>query len=625
MGQSAPISNRASSVRRQPAGSRGFALLSPQFLDELRSRVALSNVVNRTVPLKKAGNEFKACCPFHQEKTPSFWVNDQKGFYHCFGCSAHGDAIRWLTDARGMTFMDAVTQLAGEAGLELPKPEPEEIARRQHASGQHEILEAAVTHFQKALAGRDGDSARDYLKRREITGDTIDEFRLGYAPEGRNSLTRSLGAFSPEQLVEAGLLISVEGKEPYDRFRNRVMVPIRDPRGRTIAFGGRILGDENPKYLNSPDTFLFDKSRVLFNFDRAAPASRQAGRVIVVEGYFDVIALDQAGIREAVAPMGTALTDLQLEQLWRLVDEPILCFDGDSAGRKAAERASFKAMESLRSGKQLRIVLLPDGQDPDDLLRSRGLVAFEQAVEQAMPLASFLYTSELNKIDTDRPEQRAHLRKSLDDLARSCSDRFVADEFARSFKELFYEDFGWKRKQMQAVFRSAVRSSPRVAPDLARSFVRSALYGLTRFPAVAATHLEEVGRIDIAHPSLQRWRDAIGEAVVVNPNLSGDGIRQLLDERLLPETLRRDVRYDLRFGFTHQKTSEERAVKQLEMLVTFLSHEQALKEQMAEHDKMATEATEGDKYEAIEAVRQQLREARATLFYAGANWDGELQ
>ena len=261
MGQSAPFLPSRNAGSPGVSSRRGFALLSPHFLDELRARVTLSNLVGRTVPLKKAGNEFKACCPFHQEKTPSFWVNDQKGFYHCFGCGAHGDAIRWLSDARGMAFMDAVKQLCEETGLELPKAAPEEIARQERAAGQHEVLEAAAEYYQRMLSQSDASAVRSYLEKRDISEEAIIDFRLGYAPEGRGNLTKALAVFTAQQLIEAGLLISVEDKEPYDRFRNRIMVPIKDPRGRTIAFGGRILGEGEPKYLNSPDTFLFDKGR----------------------------------------------------------------------------------------------------------------------------------------------------------------------------------------------------------------------------------------------------------------------------------------------------------------------------------------------------------------------------
>lgn len=625
MGQDTPvIPSRELETRARTGAKRGFALLSPQFLDELRARVTLSQLIGRTVPLKKAGNEFKACCPFHDEKTPSFWVNDQKAFYHCFGCGVHGDAIRWLTEARGLAFMDAVKLLADEVGLELPKPEPEEVARQERATGQQEVMEAAAQYFERMLGQSEGAGARNYLKLRDVESASIGDFRIGYAPDGRTNISRALDRFTPDQLIEAGLLISVDEKEPYDRFRNRVMVPIKDPRGRVIAFGGRILGEGEPKYLNSPDTFLFDKGRVLFNLDRAAPASRQAGRILVVEGYFDVLALDRAGIREAVAPMGTALTDSQLELLWRLVDEPILCFDGDPAGRKAAERAAERAMPSLRPGKQLLIALLPQGKDPDDLIREGGATAFETTLSGALPLSTFLYKSELEKIDHARPEQRARLRKRLEDLAGSCADRFVADEFARSFRSLFFEDFGWKQKQRQAIASSAIKTSARVAPNLARLFVRSALYGLTRFPAVAAANLEAVTAIPIVHPDLCRWRDAIVEALMLEPGLDQDGISETLDAAVLPEMLALDIRGDLRFGFVRQATPPDRAIRQLETLVNFLGQEREIQGQLDALDKDAVADSGGDGYEAIEAARQGMREARAALFQQSGDWDGAL-
>jgi DNA primase len=322
--------------------------LSPAFLDELRARTSLSTLIGRTLKLQKAGREWKACCPFHNEKTPSFYVNDEKGFYHCFGCSAHGDAIRWLTDARGLSFMDAVKELADAAGMEVPAPDPKARERAERAAGLTEVTEAAARWFEEQLAGIEGGEARAYLDRRRIGEAARRRFRFGFAPDSRGKLKGALRALGTNRLVEAGLLIAPEGdsptgtgsaREPYDRFRGRLMIPIRDPRGRVIAFGGRILGSGEPKYLNSPDTPLFDKGRTLFNLDNAGPASRESGRILVVEGYMDVIALDQAGIGDAVAPLGTALTEGQIARLWRLVPCPVLCFDGDAAGQKAAAGA----------------------------------------------------------------------------------------------------------------------------------------------------------------------------------------------------------------------------------------------------------------------------------------------
>lgn len=299
--------------------------LTPQWLDELRSRVTLSTLIGRTVKITRAGREYKACCPFHNEKTPSFTINDEKGFYHCFGCGAHGDAIRWMTDQRGLSFMDAVKELAAEAGMEVPAPDPRAAKKAEAQASLRDVVQAAADWFAQQLASGNGAPARDYLAKRGISDATRDAFGFGLASDSRSALKEALKKFPTAMLVESGMLISVEEKEPYDRFRGRLMIPIRDARGRVIAFGGRILGDGEPKYLNSPDTPLFDKGRTLFNLDKASPASRRTDRVIVVEGYMDVIALAEAGIADAVAPLGTALTESQLGLLWRMVPVPLLC------------------------------------------------------------------------------------------------------------------------------------------------------------------------------------------------------------------------------------------------------------------------------------------------------------
>jgi DNA primase len=346
--------------------------LSPAFLDELRARTVLSAVIAPSVKLLRAGREWKACCPFHNEKTPSFTVNDDKGFYHCFGCGAHGDAIRFLTDNRGMQFMDAVKELAVKAGLEVPAPDPQARERAERASTLTDVMAEVAKWYSEQLQGIAGADAREYLKRRAIDATTIQRFGFGLAPDSRTALKRALEKLGEDKLVETGMLIKPDepGKDTYDRFRGRLMIPIRDPRGRVIGFGGRILGDGEPKYLNSPDTPLFDKGRTLYNIDRAGPASRSAKRLIVVEGYMDVIALDRAGISEAVAPNGTAVTEAQLERMWRLDPSPIMCFDGDSAGKKAAIRAAFRALPHITPERTLRFIELPAGQDPDDVIRT---------------------------------------------------------------------------------------------------------------------------------------------------------------------------------------------------------------------------------------------------------------
>jgi DNA primase len=270
--------------------------LSPQFLDELRARTTLSTLIGKSIKVTKAGREYKACCPFHNEKTPSFTINDEKGFYHCFGCSAHGDAIRWLTDQRGLAFMDAVKELADSAGLALPAPDPRAAHKAEAAKSLHDVMAAAQSWFVAQLDSIEGAEARAYLERRGVDAATRAAFGFGFAPDSRGRLKAALKDFDEALLVEAGMLIRPDDKrETYDRFRGRLMIPIRDARGRVIAFGGRILGAGEPKYLNSPDTPLFDKGRTLYNLDRAAPTARKSGRMIVVEGYMDVVALAQAG------------------------------------------------------------------------------------------------------------------------------------------------------------------------------------------------------------------------------------------------------------------------------------------------------------------------------------------
>ena len=378
--------------------------LSTAFLDELRARTVLSAVIAPSVKLIRAGREWKACCPFHNEKTPSFTVNDDKGFYHCFGCGAHGDAIRFLTDQRGMQFMDAVKELAAKAGLEVPAPDPQARERAERTATLTDVMAEVAKWYADQLQGMAGAEAREYLKRRDIDPGTIMRFGIGLALDSRTALKRALEKLGEDRLVETGMLIKPEEGDTYDRFRGRLMIPIRDPRGRVIAFGGRILGEGEPKYLNSPDTPLFDKGRTLYNIDRASPASRSAKRLIVVEGYMDVIALDRAGISEVVAPNGTAVTEAQLERMWRLDPSPILCFDGDSAGRKAAIRAALRALPLIGPERTLRFVELPPGQDPDDVVRSGGREAFEAFLAKPEPLDARLWRMKSRRNPFPRPK-----------------------------------------------------------------------------------------------------------------------------------------------------------------------------------------------------------------------------
>ena len=422
--------------------------LSPQWLDELRTRITLSSVVGRTTRLTKAGREWKACCPFHNEKSPSFTVNDEKGFYHCFGCGAHGDAIRWMTDQRGLTFMDAVKELAAEANMEMPAPDPRAARQAEERAGLHDVMAAAQQWFVEQLASDEGARARAYLARRGLDAHTIARFGFGYAPEGRQALKGGLKQFPEELLIEGGLRIVVEGKEPYDRFRGRMMLPIHDARGRVIAFGGRILEagkTDAPKYLNSPDTPLFDKGRTLYNLHRAGPISRQSGRMLVVEGYMDAVALSAAGIGDCVAPLGTALTETQIEMLWRMVEVPVLCFDGDAAGQRAAMRAVARALPILRPAHSMSIVRLPPSMDPDDLVRQQGAGAMDRLLGEAKGLLDTLWEHEREALPLVTPEDKAGLKARLMAHVETIADQDIKALYRRDLLEK-YSAFAFPRR-----------------------------------------------------------------------------------------------------------------------------------------------------------------------------------
>lgn len=571
--------------------------LTPAFLNELRARTHLSALVGRTVKLTRAGREMKGCCPFHNEKTPSFYVNDEKGFYHCFGCSAHGDAIRWMTDQQGLPFMDAVKELAAAAGMEVPAPDRQSAERAERAKSLHDVMQAAADWFTQQLGSIDGAEARALLERRGVSTATQRAFGFGYAPDSRTRLRAALKEYGDAMLVEAGLLIEVEGKEPYDRFRGRLIIPIRDARGRVIAFGGRIIGDGEPKYLNSPDTPLFDKGRTLYNLDRAGAAARKADRVFVVEGYMDAVALAQAGVAEVVAPLGTALTEAQLERLWRMTDVPVLCLDGDAAGQKAAIRAAHRALPLLAPGRSLSFVTLPDGQDPDDLVRARGAGAFEALVREAEPLVDRLWKHEVAAEPLDTPEQRAGLRRRLADLAQGIGDPNVRAEYQAEFRHRFDDQLGRARPAFQprtpffpyaqrgAGGRAGQKWAPPPAPvtedakkvraagGIDRVLAKAVLAGLIRHPAEIARHMEVLG-------SLKLVDGALGRLFAAVVDLALEDQRRELDSASLLTILARSgfegVAHDLLradampFSFTRPGTDEATARDDLDEAIAIL-------------------------------------------------------
>ena len=364
-----------------------------KFLDELRARISIVDVVGAKVKLVRKGREYQACCPFHNEKTPSFTVNEAKGFYHCFGCGAHGDIIKFEMEANNLPFMDAVHKLADKAGLRVPQLSHENREEIEKRASQYDIMEMAAKFFEKCLRLPEGIRAMDYLANRGFGDDTIAKFRLGYAPNnnGLKALLASKG-FSEAEMHELGLIAVPEDKSrrSHDFFRDRVIIPIMDKRGRVIAFGGRIMGDGQPKYLNSPETPVFNKRRVLYNLNHARDKAFEARNIIICEGYMDVIAMDKYGIEYAVAPLGTALTEDQIQEAWRVCPMPTLCFDGDSAGIRAAVRSVDRALPILKAGYSTRYAFLPDKMDPDEYLKAKGRDEFLKIIGDTVPLAELV-------------------------------------------------------------------------------------------------------------------------------------------------------------------------------------------------------------------------------------------
>ena len=588
--------------------------LTPQWLDELRARITLSGVISRTTRLTKAGHEFKACCPFHSEKSPSFTVNDAKGFYHCFGCGAHGDVIRWMTDQRGLSFMDAVKELASEAGLEMPAPDPVAAKRAEQQSGLHEVMAAAQAWFVERLASDEGAKARAYLATRGFDGHTVERFGFGYAPEGRQALKAALSQFPEEMLVEAGLRIAVEDKDPYDRFRGRLMLPIEDARGRVIAFGGRILDaakTDAPKYLNSPETPLFDKGRTLYNLHRAGPASRQTGRMVVVEGYMDVIALAAAGFSDAVAPLGTALTERQIELLWRMVETPVLCFDGDAAGQRAAMRAVTRALPLLRPAHSLNIVRLPAGMDPDDLLRRDGAKALDSLLAQPSSLLDLLWEHERDAAPLASPEDKAGLKARLmahvDTITdpdikplyrRELSDRFSAYAFPKR------EEREWQPRGKPGMRPAPVRrSDPKTTALLRRTtgtrdaLSAAVLAGLLRYPAELERHAEVLAHAELPDPRFAVLVDALDSGAA----LETANLATILEDRGMaaPDPVEYAA---LPLGFLVDDVAVDQAREGLAQAVGLLIERPALEAALAE----ATGRFERDVSDGAYAEQQRL-------------------
>lgn len=517
----------------------GGMSLPAGFLDELRTRLSLAQVAGRKVvwdmrKSNQAKGDWWAPCPFHQEKTASFHVDDRKGFYYCFGCHAKGDMISFVRETENVDFMEAVRILASEAGLTMPERDPQARARADRAALLADVMEQAVRYFRMMLRAGSGGAAREYLSGRGLSGEALDRWEIGVAPAGWQGLWDHLtGAGVAEDLIlGAGLAkASSKGGKPYDVFRNRIMFPIRDGRGRCIAFGGRAMDPaDSAKYLNSPETALFDKSRSLFNLGPAREAAGKGQPLIVAEGYMDVIALSEAGFSASVAPLGTAITEHQLAMLWRVAPEPVIALDGDKAGLRAAYRAMDLALPLLEAGRSLRFALMPQGMDPDDLLRREGAGAVARVISGAVPMVSILWQRETEGRAIDSPERRAALDKDLRTAIARIKDPSIRGHYGQAIKDLRWQLFRAPRRgggadhQAQADTRASALARDALNEDDLREAVILAV--LLRNPAVLDEFvgaLEDLSCHSAEHDALRRAM--LGDA-------GGDGLAERLEAEL---------------------------------------------------------------------------------------------
>jgi len=515
-------------------------------LEEILRRTDLVQLVGRRVKLDRKGRVFWGLCPFHKEKSPSFKVENERRHYHCFGCGAGGDAFKWLQETEGLNFPEAVQKLAGEAGVELPAWTPEDEARESRRKSLYEIIELACVFFEGQLQARAGDSARRYLQSRGLEPNAWARFRLGYAPDSNSPLKEHLRAKGIEisDMVEAGVVRPGEDDKPArDFFYDRVMFPIADPRGRIVAFGGRgLTPDAKPKYINTGETQLFAKGRLLYRFGPAREAALKGAPLIVAEGYMDVIALAEAGFMGAVAPLGTALTEDQLALLWRVAPEPILAFDGDEAGRRAAHRASRLALPHLVPGQSLRFVFLPSGEDPDSFIRREGAEPMRALIGRAQSLSEVLWAGETESKDLSTPERRAGLETELERIVKAIRDPKIADYYGRDFQERVFKAFKQRRPaETRPKYRDGSRAGrgqsrrfgggrsdpPRLEQDTVSAAVKRSLHVVNALSAAKNVNERRLLGLLICAPHLiDRYSEALAWLSLDDPQL--DRIRKEL-------------------------------------------------------------------------------------------------
>ena len=525
--------------------------LPRQFIQDLQDRLVLSEVIGKRVKVIRAGREYKACCPFHHEKTPSFTINNEKGFYHCFGCGAHGDAIKFVQEHDNLTFREAVEVLAGDAGMSVPRQSKEERQKEERNKTLYDVVEAATAFFENTL--RQDRDALSYLLDRGLSQDTIQHFRLGYAPaESQKIITFLLGkGFSHQQMVDAGIIRASTKKqgEYYSFFRERIMFPVTDVRGRIVAFGGRILPaiaarmtSQPPKYINSSDTVLFHKGKTLYNLSNARSAVSKDTPFIVVEGYMDVIALAQAGYKTAVAPLGTALTETQVDVLWRVVPEdcrvPVMCFDGDNAGRRAAVRAMERMLPYLKPDHSACFSFLPDGEDPDSLIQSKGKQAFDQFIQNSEGLSDLLWQNQLDLRPGHTPEERAGLKQALHKKLEEIENVSVRKAYMGAMNNRFYEyvrSAGRRAGYTQKSFANPMQKlapvvkTPRPIRSNAYDVEHYFLSCLINYPELFDELESVLGKLDIQDQDLKTLRQDMFDIFAMQDTLDSQELKDILE------------------------------------------------------------------------------------------------
>lgn len=642
-------------------GDRFFVRLMSfpsEFLDEIRTRLSISEIVGRRVifdrhksnPRRK---DFWGCCPFHSEKSPSFHVVEDEGFYHCFGCGAHGDLLKFVMETENLGFLEAVERLAADAGLQMPERTPQDRARAEKRKSLYDVMEMATAYYEKALNARAGEEARRYLDGRGLTPKAWERFRLGFAPREGRALCEALQkqGVTPEQLDEAGLSVKSDyNNKVQDRFRNRIIFPIENPKGQVIAFGGRAMdANARAKYLNSPETPIFHKGATLYHFGRARKAAagltRQGAKLgvpglIVAEGYMDVIALALAGFEQSVAPLGTALTEDQIALAWKVTPEPVLCFDGDEAGLKAAYRSIDRALPLLKPGHSLRFAMLPDGMDPDDVVRKSGPQGMKQLFEAAIPLIDLLWQRETAEGPYDTPERRAQLEYHLEQTVSLVKDPKVRSYYQKAVRERIYQAFSPKR-QSERSFKNnrmsgkpyvnssrastALKKSPLaqasrnrrvagIAMDIAGARERLLVLTILTHPQLLDRHSEAFANVEIERSELDKIRCEILEIAALGDNLDKQSLKDHLVRRRVAHladglTSQMGARTE-RFLSDEAELSEaeEGWVHILAMHNTFLH----LKGEAREAESAYEQDMSEENWRRIQSVQKQLDQANQT-------------